>query len=177
MTEASGETRRLDLFDIIDVGKLNTLDKAVYDAAKTYASRLDAHITGMKISGALTLRVFGSDRRSYFAFSGYQGGIYFGVLVRTPHHDMLKLATDKDYLTLVAGAAKHSSVMASIPLDWVSARHGNQGLYNEAKQFEIEPPCLALSGYCIPEEITDIVDHLAECHRILEEFEINMARR
>ncbi|MBW2967594.1 hypothetical protein KY362_03845 [Candidatus Woesearchaeota archaeon] len=179
------EVRPMEIFNLFDRDRLTDLDRTVFDSARAYAEQTDPSYVGIKSSANWTIRVFGAKMHSqYFVFSGYQGGIHFASLRKVGARDYLELARDEEYLELVSQAKRelasgfkdHRYAHVNIPLGWVDARHMNQGLYEEARQFEIEPPCLVMSGYAQPDEIRHVVEELVASNRRLDDLVGRRAR-
>ena len=178
MSEVIEEVKSETFFGLIDADRLKPIDKLVLEAARTYANVTEPSYMGVKTSDTWTIRVFGAQQNKlYFAFAGYHDqGINFGILSTLFGSDLLQVARDKEYLELIEKAEAHPQVTVRIPTTWTLARHNNQGLYDEARQFEISPPCLLLTGYCKPQEIMDVVGHLSSSYNAFKELSLERAR-
>lgn len=110
----------------------------------------------------------------FFSIWGNRDEAIVDILSRLWDKDLLNVGRDRELMAIIEEAEK-SGVTVSLPLEWVDARHGNMGLYDEAAQFEVKPPCFRIKKYGKAEELVKNVEIGLGVERKI--FELYLTRR
>jgi len=155
-----GDIKPQVLLELIDRERLDNLDKEVYDGTIRFIELCKPSHLSAATSDNYQLKYRGRlFSGSYFSFMGQQD-IIMADLLRPVPDDLLSVAEDKELMVILEEARK-CGFRTSIPTTWTGARQMNNGLYEEAAQFNIKPPCLRIGTNCEPEGFIQVVENLA----------------
>ncbi|MEK6927352.1 MAG: hypothetical protein AABX11_02875 [Nanoarchaeota archaeon] len=162
---------------LIDREKLDSLDQEVYDGTKRFTKLCKPLLLSAATSDNYQLKLRGKllSGGSYFSFVGNQGIIIADILNPLPD-ELLGVAKDSKLMKIIDNAHR-SGFRTSIPLSWHNSRQMNAGLYDEAAQFDIKPPCLRVGFNCNPGEFLKRVEELATIENKIYSLYVQRARK
>lgn len=148
----------------------------MYDGARRLVEKTDITLLAIATSLNYELKVMASAiPRSYFCFTHHQGTTLTDYL-HPIGQDLLIVTQDEEFCAII-DEAKQLGFETLIPADWASARQMNEGLYDGAAQFDIQPPCLKIGKQGDRESFIGILDNLIEFHERLEVYQRNVRQR
>jgi hypothetical protein len=163
------------LLDRINKDGLGEFDRAVYEGTKRLVELCDPGSLFLGTSASYRLTAHGELSRGYFSFTSHQDTIISDVLVPV-ERDLLLVARDAKLMEVVEEAIR-KGFEAAIPTEWTACRQVNQGLYESAAQFDIEPPCLNIGNHCKePGKFVRVAEDLAEIVSRLDNLRVQRRR-
>tara|TARA_Y100000310_G_C20567608_1_gene756338 strand:- start:166 stop:681 length:516 start_codon:yes stop_codon:yes gene_type:complete len=169
-----GNIEPLVLMDLINRDGLDVLDQVVYDCTKKFVELTNPTLLNAVTSHQYQLKFVGKMvGQHYFSFVGAQGKVLADYLSQLPNN-LLWVAKDSTFMGHIEEAEKNPLIQAVIPMSWIYARQMNQGLYDEAAQFDIRPPCLRLMSVCDPEKMGEVIEELASTHNKIKNYQFKI---